>query len=446
MQPKQQSGSVPPGFSRPLTVGEVPLMACSNHNRHPDAPTNRTYRMLLSGQDKQARGYHALRLLRLRRIHMKQRWQQLALIGLTAVVGLSLIFWNQVTFPLLIYIQNLRLPVEYTTTKQDLYRCSAGTLPSLYINDDFSSWRGFERSESLQEAWKEPSTSMTRKMDYQMYEVNMALMEIVSKTLAAHHVDYAIVGSTLVGSYRFHDAAFWSDSLDVAMSEDDSVRVQRVLQQVNLVDEVEKGLAYKPADLQRWLVGSQAKLQLETEHVGKQGRIVLTPASGAALADQLSSFRINVSWWRVEERHPEDKSKDFDSSPEVVVLNMPVTDGSAETVRVPSTEWFPLTNRPLGMLVVAAPFNPLFYVNTQYNEAEPRCGSASSSKSSGFLYWDRFAGSCSILRSSYFYVVRDKVKDNCYREVLLYGGQFKSVAYVGGTFRPAEKFSSWHFV
>ncbi|EPR63168.1 putative transmembrane protein [Toxoplasma gondii TgCatPRC2] len=447
MQPKQKNESVPPGFSRPLTVGEVPLMACSDHNRHPDAPAKRTYRMVLGGSDKQARGYHALRMLRLRRVHMKQRWQHLALISITAFVGLSLIFWNQITFPALVYIQNARLPVYYTPSQEDELRCDASSLPSVYRDDDLSSWGAPERAELLQEAWVASLPLTTRKVNYKTNEANMCIMEIVSRTLSASHIDHAIVGDTLVGSYLFQDSAFWNKSLDVALPRAELAKVQGVLQKVKLVDAIDGNRAYSPAALRQWLVNSKARLELEEVYnSGRGGRIFLSSQSGA-LTGQFASLQINVRWWTVEERAPEDNSKDFENSTSVVVLDVPVADGSADTVRIPESEWFPLTTRPLGLLTVPAPVNPMFYVNAQYNEAEPPCGNRNSASSSGFLSLRQFvAGSCSILRNSYFHIERDQVKEDCFRELLFFGGKPRSVAYVGGKFSPAEKFSSWFLV
>lgn len=445
MQPKQHKGSVPPGFSRPLRAGEVPLMACSDHNRHPDAPTSRTYRMVLSASDKQPRGYHGLRLLRLRRIHLKQRWQHLALLIITGLVGLSLIFWNQITFPALIYIQNLRLPVSYMPTDEDVARCSASKLPSLYIEGDVSSWRGLERSELLRIAWETPFSGMERTLDFKTYELNMWILESVSNVLAANHIEYAIVGDTLVGSYLFQDSVFWSRSVDVALREGTAEEVQDSLRKINLVEALDRKPVYAPPQLRKWLVGANAVLTLkENEDGDKKAQIILAATKGGSLKGPLAALRINVVWWSVQERGPEDKSKDFEGNPEVVVLNVPVADGSADTVRVPSSEWFPLTDRPLGMIAVAAPYNSLFYINAQYNQAEPRCFDNGSEKSSHFLSLSKFvASSCSSIHSSYFRVNRYHIKDNCFREVLFYNEKVKSIGYVGGNFRPAEKFSYW---
>lgn len=422
-------------------------MACSNHNRHPDAPANRTYRMVVGGSDKQARGYHALRMLRLKRVYMKQRWQQLALIGITALVGLSLIFWNQVTFPALIYIQNARLPVYYTPTKEDETRCVATSLPSLYTDNDLSSWKAPERAELLQEAWGTSLPLTSRRVSYKTYEANMCIMEIVSKALSNSHIDYAIVGDTLVGSYLFHDAAFWSNSLEVALPRADAEKVQGLLQQVNLVDAFDNNLAYTPSPLREWLDNSKARLELEeVRNKSSEGRIFLSSPSGS-LTGQFASIQISVRWWTVEERMPDDNSKDFENSSSVVALDAPVADGSADTVRVPDSEWFPLTVRPLGMLAVPAPVNPMFYINAQYNAAEPPCGNRNSASSSGFLSLrNAVAGSCSILRNSYFHIERDQVKEDCFRELLFFRGKPRSVAYVGGKFSPAENFSSWFLV
>lgn len=489
MHPKQQSNAVPPGFSRPLTVGEVPLMACADHNRHPDAPVSRTYKMTLPASEKQARGYHALRFMRLRRVYLKQRWQKLALILVTASVGLSLIFWEQFTFPLLVHLQNSRIMHLYTPNADDIARCNSVGLPALYVGDDLANWAGTERSELIQQAWQTSLPGLPRKLDYRAYEVHMAVLEILTRALTTNKIEYAVVGGSLVGSYLFHDVLPWDKSVDIGLRRTDAGAVQSVISRLDLVEAFDRNLGYTPSRLRNWLHDSHSSLQvicmtvrqtsfevsmavpewvairilrelkrewnrlvllcvcgvftqLEEIAVGSRtGRIFIKSSSGET-PPELSSIRFTVQWWQTRAPGPEDKAPAFDGVSEVVEIDVPVSDGTANVVRVPASEWYPLTGRPLGMLLLPAPVNPIFYINAYYNVPQPFC-SVRSVKKPGFLGLSDLAkGSCSMLWNVYPHVERDEVTEDCMREVLVVRGKARLTAYVAGRSRPAKQ-SSW---
>ncbi|PHJ18694.1 transmembrane protein [Cystoisospora suis] len=442
MHPKQQTRAVPPGFSRPLSVGEVPLMACADHNRHPDAPASKTYKMTLPASEKQARGYHALRFMRLRRVYLKQRWQKLALILVTASVGLSLIFWEQFTFPLLVNLQNSRILHMYTPTSVDIQRCNSVGLPSLYVGEDLTNWAGTERSELIQQAWQTSLPGFPRRMDYRGYEIQMAILEILTRALTASKIEHALVGGSLVGSYLFHDVLPWDKFLDIGLRRADAGTVQSVISKLDLVEAFDRNLAYTPSRLRKWLNDSHSSLQLEENAAGSRtGRIYLKSSSGGS-APELSSIRLNVQWWQPRARGPEDRDPSFEGVSEVVEIDVPTTDGTADSVPLPASEWYPLTGRPLGMLVVPAPVNPLFYVNAYYKSPQPFC-STRSARNSGFLGLNELTkGTCSMLWSIYPHVERDEVTEDCMRELLVARGKTKLTAYVAGRSRPAKQ-SSW---
>lgn len=437
MKAKAESGAIPPGFARPLTSGEVPLMACSDHNRPPDAPAIRTYRMLLPSSAHQARGYHSLRFLRLQRIHLKKRWQKAVVLLLLACVGFVLMFWSQLGVTVLNLVQNLRLRRDLAVTTEDQSRCSAGGLPVAYVRDALVSWDGPERAQWLKSVWQSESTFAPRKLNYDTYLVTMAVVEAVTRSLAEENVEAVLVDGSLVGSYLFHDFLPWGRTVSLAVLAVEKNKVMHILETLDLPGAIERNRAYVSAPLQGFFSASQAKIWMIQNPTG--AKLLLKVNETADVGEvALPPIAIHIHWWTIDDVGPEGTSQTTDDL-HVITLDADSGDEESEILRLPASEWQPFRKRPLGLLLLSAPLNAGLYISKRYNISDPYCA-ARHFPSGGFLSY--LKGSCGIVRNAYPHVERHQIADQCIREIVILNNEIQFVAYVAGRDNAAKKSSS----
>lgn len=274
MQLSPSSASkVPPGFGHVLTVTEVPLMAGNKHNKHPDVPKKQkqTYTMLLptaATASQQPRGYHALRFLRLRKINARQLWQRYCILGSLFVLGVLLLLWGEVTYPMLLQLQQLRRPFSAAeAAAADPERCiGIKATPRVYAKGSLVSLSSPGRREVLTDAFERETVVaanyqplLQRQMSLSQHEGLMSFFESISNLLIMKQVRWAVGGSSLLGSVERHDLLASEPELVILVDTRDRQKVREACNTFNSRNEILRPRNYPAQTLMAWITASNTK-------------------------------------------------------------------------------------------------------------------------------------------------------------------------------------------
>ena len=93
--------------------------------------------------------------------------------------------------------------------------------------------------------------------------------------------------------------------------------------------------------------------------------LISIDTSTAADSLSLPALFVRVYWYKeVRDRSPDDP-QDWEPHAEIT--------GVSSQQQMPLQELLPFVERPLGLLAIPSPKNPLFYLNRFYNSANPFC-------------------------------------------------------------------------
>ncbi|CDJ40490.1 hypothetical protein ETH_00019630 [Eimeria tenella] len=498
MQPSPSAASrVPPGFARPLTVGEIPLMAGSSHNKHPEAPrkSKATYTMLLPSSSSSSaaaglRGYHGLRFLRLKRLYSRQLLQRYCLLLSVAAVGLLLLLWRQVTLPLLQQLQQLRHQGPLFTSPEDRARCEAlQGAPRVYVQGALVSLASAGRRELLQDLWgaqrrrgaAAAAAAAAAPLTLQQHDGLMAFFESLAKALQLKRVQWALGGPTLVGSLSRHSLLREEKEINLLISEKDKKKVREACSIFDPSSELLRPQAYFPQALLAWLAATKAKPKFEEQAVNSPYGLITLDTSAAADHLSFPELRVRIYWFKEVREKPPGAAADWEPYAEITAAPAAAAAAAAGAAAarptVPLQQLLPFVDRPLGLLSVPAPKNPLFYLNRFYNSSDPFCaalqqqqeeaaaaagaaaaapgaagGAADSAASNswGFLSYLRLpfnqcssSSSSSSSGTSKPTVRLSPISENCLKESFYFGGELQLEVYTRCTYTPAPGFATW---
>ncbi|KAL8272132.1 hypothetical protein Esti_003975 [Eimeria stiedai] len=416
---KESVARVPAAFARPLAVSEVPLMAQADHNKHPDAPkkTKRIYTMVLptsaATAGERPRGYHALRFVKLRHLSGRQLWQRYFLLLFLALLGLMLLLWEQVTVPLLLHLQQLRYPsvVAVAAPGVDHERCSLlKERPQAYSNASLIPVDSHGRRELMTEALESErevrsgivssilgssiasSPSPLRFLTRSQHEGLLGFFEGLLIAFRLKGVRWALGGPSLVGSLERHD-----------------------------------------------LLPREASLSILFEEQAKNSPFGLISLDTSKAADELKFPALAVKlYWYKEVKEGQEGAFEAGEGPPLMEAPYVEMGAGALKFRVPMSEWAPFVERPLGLLSVPTPRNPLYYLTKFYRTSNPSCAAAlqgdpvavaaagSSSSSKGWFSLPASWASFSVFKCSSYaarvasaalpFVRRTQVTPDCLKE------------------------------
>ncbi|KAL8437545.1 hypothetical protein Efla_000408 [Eimeria flavescens] len=498
MQLSPESASrVPAGFARPLSVSEVPLMAQSDHNKHPAAPkkAKQVYTMLLPTPAAAAaappRGYHALRFLKQRHLSGKQLWQRYTLLVSLALLGVLLLLWEQLTLPLLLHVQQLRYPLAAgaAAVEEDVRRC--GELkerPRAYAQGLFVPIDANGRRELLLEAAESerelkpalvaallgPGSSSKsssssggeplRLLSRQQHEGVFGFFEGLVTAFKLKGVRWALAGPSLVGSLERHDLLPREASISIVVNSQDKQKVRDACNFYNPLNELLKTRAYVPQTLFSWIAATNSKPKFEEQAFNAPYGLISVDTSKASDGLSFPPLSVKVYWFKVvpEAAAPADAAGGGEGFVEM--------GGGPSKFTVPLAEWAPFVERPFGLLAVPTPRNPLFYLNRFYKSANPSCAAAlqgdaaaaadaagskpgSSSRSSRWFSSLPFWPSSPVFRCSSYtarlassalpFVRRTQVTRDCLKEEFFSGGQMQLEVFSKSRYSPAPEYASW---
>ena len=191
-------------------------------------------------------------------------------------------------------------------------------------------------------------------------------------------------------------------------------------------------------------------------------------------ADELHfpSLSVRFHWYKEVTEKPPEALEDWVPYAEMGV-------GPSRIV-VPMSEWGPFVDRPLGLLVVPSPRNPLYYLTRFYKTTNPLCAamleqeeratagvaadaadaagaaaeggdttSSNSSSSRGFLSLMPFSFSkCTTYKnymggSSMPFVQRTQVTPDCLKEEFISNRELQMEIYTLSRYTPAPEYASW---
>ncbi|OEH80276.1 hypothetical protein cyc_01145 [Cyclospora cayetanensis] len=465
MQPSPSSSSrVPPGFSRVLTVGEVPLMAGSSHNKHPGAQTKgkQTYTMLLppTTTTKGVRGYHALRFVRLRRLHGRQMLQKYCFLIAMGVVGIMLLLWSEVTSPLLQQLQQLRRHYLYSagTTAEDVERCEGVVgSPRVYAEGSLIALWGTGRRELLREALENELQGASKPLlSIPQHEGLLGLFEVLANAFRLKQVRWALAGSSLASSLFRHDLLPGETVLSILVDEQDKKAVQESCAMYNPMNELLKPQKYISQTLLSWVAATKTKPKFEEQALNAPFGLIHLDTSKASEDFNFPSLSVRTYWYKTVTEKPRNAEEDWEP--------YAVMGGGPSRITMPMGEWAPFVERPLGLLAVPTPRNPLYYLTRLYKTANPLCASAKreegaagkeagnadgSTGSSGiFSLLPASLAACSDTSSfmksySMPFVSRAKVTPDCLKESFYLNGELQLEIYTKSRYTPAPEFASW---
>ncbi|KAL8452895.1 hypothetical protein Emag_002112 [Eimeria magna] len=496
---KESVARVPPAFARPLAVSEVPLMAQADHNKHPDAPkkSKRIYTMVLPTSAEAAgerpRGYHALRFVKLRHLSGKQLWQRYFLLFALALLGLMLLLWEQVTMPLLLHLQQLRYPsaVAAAAAAVDHERCSLlKERPQAYANDSLIPVDSHGRRELMIEALESerevrpgivssllgPSVAASpaplRFLSRAQHEGLLGFFEGLMIAFRFKGVRWALGGPSLVGSLERHDLLPRESSLSILVNSEDKQKIKDACAFYDPVSEMTKSRAYVPQTLLGWIAATKSKPKFEEQAKNSPFGLISLDTSKAADELKFPALAVKLYWYKEVKEGQEGTSEAGEGAPSMEAPYVEMGAGPLK-FRVPMSEWAPFVERPLGLLSVPTPRNPLYYLNKFYRTSNPACAAAlqgepmsaaaargssrgssgSSSSSQGWFSLPASWASFSVFRCSSYaarvagaalpFVRRTQVTPDCLKEEFFSGKQMQLEVYTKSRYSPAPEYASW---
>ncbi|KAL8435912.1 hypothetical protein ACSSS7_002112 [Eimeria intestinalis] len=492
---KESAARVPAAFARPLAVSEVPLMAQAEHNKHPDAPkkSKNVYTMVLptsaaAGSDR-PRGYHALRFVKLRHLSGRQLWQRYFLLFALALLGLMLLLWEQFTMPLLLHVQQLRYPsaVASAAAAVDHERCSLlKERPQAYSSDSLVPINSHGRRELMTEALDSerevrpgivsslvgPSLAASpaplRFLSRAQHEGLLGFFEGLMIAFRFKGVRWALGGPSLVGSLERHDLLPREASLSILVNSEDKQKIKDACAFYDPVSELTRSRAYVPQTLLGWIAATKSKPKFEEQAKNSPFGLISLDTSSAADELKFPALAIKLYWYK-EVKEGQEGAPNTGEGPPFMQAPYVEMGAGALKFRVPMSEWAPFVERPLGLLCVPAPRNPLYYLTKFYRTSNPACaaalqadpvalaaaGASSSSKSSskGWLSLPASWSSFSVFRCSSYaaraagaalpFVRRAQVTPDCLKEEFFSGKQMQLEVYTKSRSTPAPEYASW---